>query len=183
MERKWCTIFKHVLAQYVQKPDYRSLDGEATQCSWQTLWLYVYFLPSPFSSFHWWCSFFFVDYKLCGNYSNIPLPPFRHPWKKSTLWTWQAPHSTAQYTQNTLVIFLTIHDLAFYDSLNLKQPVSQGKDWVVMLSTEYLLVNSHQSLIWVHQTSIYFATFQSRQTFFRQLCNSWIHNETMICQA
>ena len=33
-----------------------------------------------------------------------------------------------------------------YDSLNSKQPVSRAKDWVVMLTTEYSLANSHQSL-------------------------------------
>jgi len=52
--------------------------------------------------------------------------------------------------------------------------VSRAKDWVVMLTTEYserIVINP-----WVHQTSIYFAMFRTRGTFFRQLYNSWTHN-------
>jgi len=33
-----------------------------------------------------------------------------------------------------------------YDSLNPKQPVSQAKEWAVMLATGYSLANNHQSL-------------------------------------
>ena len=73
VERKQCAIFKYLCtctSMHVQKPDYRSLDGEATQCSWQTLWLCAkyrvytqvlqlftlnlcghYFFPSPFLFF------------------------------------------------------------------------------------------------------------------------------------
>ena len=36
VERKWCTIF--CSSKHVQK---RTIDSEATQCSWQTLWLHA----------------------------------------------------------------------------------------------------------------------------------------------
>ena len=46
-------------------------------------------------------------------------------------------------------------------------------------------IHTHLRIVinpWVHQTSIYFATFRSRWTFFGQLYNSWTHNETSNAQ-
>ena len=45
------------------------------------------------------------------------------------------------------------------------------------------LLNIHSRIVigsWVHQTSLYFATFWSRGTFFGQLYISWTHTETSI---
>ena len=39
--KKMVYNFQTQTAQHEQKSDYGSLDGETTQCSWQTLWLYA----------------------------------------------------------------------------------------------------------------------------------------------
>ena len=73
---------------------------------------------------------------------------------------------------NVRHVFNLIHGV--YDSLNPKQPVSRAKGWAWLC---YKLNIRSRIVInpWVHQTSLYFATFRSRETFFGQSYNSGTH--------
>ena len=113
-------------------------------CNCELVWPLLSSLS--FFSFHLGCSFYFMDYKLCGTHSDnspaILQAPLEEEYTVNLTNTTLNCSMYTEYSGN----FLTIQDLACYDSLNPKQPVFQAKDWVVMLSTEYLPVNSHQSL-------------------------------------